>query len=579
LAWLKLKQKIGHYKGLLTIAPSIALLVILGSFTGVCRTLEWATFDFWFRVRPPEPKDARIIVVNVGESDIQALGKWPISDEKLAQVIQTISQQQPRAIGLDLYRDLPHGNSQEHERLNQIYRSTPNLIGVKKVVGETVNAPLILQEKGQTGMADLVLDRDGKVRRGLIAATLDDGQTVLGLATKLALIYLQQENIYLQAGKNSDRQILGQATFMPINQNEGAYIDVDAGGYQIILNFRGSQDLFHQVSLTKVLNGDIAPDLFSDRIVLIGATADSLNDLFFTPYNDNSYGSTPMPGVYVHANLTSQILSAALDGRIMIRGIPETGEYCWILAWSLVGAGISLLTLERSLLRINPILFVQLTLVGTLLPIGILFASSYYLFLAGWWLPTVSPLIAFILSTIAVAGYYNQNQKNLAFTDGLTNISNRRFFDNYLTEQWLRIKQGKDLALILCDVDYFKIYNDTYGHQAGDECLKKVAIAITNGIRSSDMVARYGGEEFVIVLPNTDTETAMVVANRIRFKIKALEVAHQNSQVSNYVSISMGIASVNHNKPSSAEELINFADRGLYLAKQQGRDRAVIAES
>ncbi len=578
MALLKLKQKIWHLKGLLTIAPSIALLVILGSFTGVYQTLEWATFDFWFRIRDPEPKDSRIIVVNIGESDIQALGQWPISDGKLAQLLQTINQQQPRAIGLDLYRDLPHGNPEEQEALNQVYRSTPNLIAVEKVVGETVNAANLLKEQDQTAMADLVLDKDGKVRRGLIAATLDDGQTVLGLATKVALIYLQQEDIYLEASENSDRKLLGQATFLPIKDNEGAYINVDSGGYQIILNFRGNQDMFHHVSITRVLNGDIPEDLFRDRIVFIGSTAESLNDFFLTPYNNNSSGSTQMPGVYVHANLTSQILSAALDGRAMIRGIIETGEWCWILSWSLVGAGVSLFILERNLLRIDPISSVQLTLFGVLLPVGVLFGSSYYLFLLGWWLPTISSLMAFILSTVGVFGYYNQNQKKLAFTDGLTNIPNRRFFDSYLQEQWWRIKQGKDLSLILCDVDFFKIYNDTYGHQAGDECLTQVAKAITRGIRSSDMAARYGGEEFVIVLPNTDTKTAMLVANRIRFKIKTMQIPHKNSQVSPHVSISLGIASVNHNRPNSPEELIAIADRGLYLAKEKGRDRGVVAE-
>ena len=577
MAWLKLKQKIWHLKGILTIAPSITLLVILGSFTGVYQTLEWATFDFWFRIRPQESKDNRITVVNIEESDIQALGQWPISDGKLAQLLQNISQQQPRAIGLDLYRDLSYGSPQEQEALDQVYRSTPNLIGVEKVVGETVNAPSILKEQDQAAMADLVLDQDGKVRRGLIAVALDDGQTVLSLATKLALMYLQQEDIYLEALENSDRRFLGKATFSPIKNNEGGYINVDSGGYQIILNYRGNQDRFNHVSLTRVLNGDIPEDLFRDRIVLIGATADSLNDLFFTPYNDTDTGSNQMPGVYVHANLTSHIISAALEGRTMIGGITETGEWVWILCWSFIGASVSLLILERNLLRIDPISSIELTLVGAFLPIGVLFSSSYYLFLWGWWLPTIAPLIAFILSTVAVVSYYNQNQKNLAFTDGLTSIANRRFFDTYVEEQWRRIKQGKDLSVILCDVDFFKFYNDTYGHQAGDECLQKVAKAITDAIRSSDMAARYGGEEFVIVLPNTDTETAMLVANRIRFKIKAMQIPHKKSQVSDHVSISLGVASVNHNRPHSPEELIAFADQGLYIAKEQGRDRAVVA--
>ncbi len=580
MGWLKLKQKIWHLKGVLTITPGITLLVILGSFTGVYQTLEWATFDFWFRIRPPEPKDSRIVVVNIEESDIQTLGTWPISDGQLAQLLQNINQQQPRAIGLDLYRDLSHGNPEETETLNNVYRSIPYLITVEKVIGEKVNAPLILKEKGQTAMADLVLDKDGKVRRGLISATLDNGQTVLGLATKLSLIYLQQEGVNIESSDNSSRNFLGKATFMPIKHNEGAYVNVDSGGYQIILHFRGDQELFNHVSLTEVLNGDIPDDLFRDRLVLIGATGESLNDFFLTPYNEGSSGGRQiMPGVYVHANLASHIISAALDGRAMIRGITELGEWCWILSWSLLSAGISLLILERNLLLIDLVSSLQLTLIGTLLPIAMLFTSSYFLFLSGWWLPTISPLIAIILSTLAILSYYNQNQKNLAFTDGLTNIANRRFFDSYIEEQWHKIRQGKDLSLIICDVDFFKAYNDTYGHQAGDECLKKVAKAITSAIRSSDLAARYGGEEFVVVLPNTDMQTALLVANRIRFKIKAMQIPHEKSQVSPYVSISLGIASVNNNNPHTFQELIVLADKGLYMAKQQGRDRVIVVDS
>lgn len=580
MAWLKLKQKIRHLKGVFTIAPSVALLIILGGFSGVYQTLEWATFDFWFRVRSPEPKDSRIIVINIGESDIKALGRWPITDIKLAKLLEIINQQQPRVIGLDLYRDLAHGSELENEALNEVFRSTPNLIAVEKVIGETIDAPSILKDNDQTAMADVVLDKDGKIRRGLIAATLDDGKIISGLAAKLALIYLEQEDVYLESSEDGSHQFLGKAKFSSIRSNEGAYIGVDNGGYQVILNFRGDSKVFHQISIIKVLSGDIPNDLFRDRIVLIGATAESLNDFFFTPYNDNSDGSTKiMPGVYVHANLTSHMIGSALDGRAIIKGVKEPIEWLWILSWSLFGSSVSLLILEKNSLRIDPISSLQLIVIGVLLPVAALFATSYYLFFLGWWLPTISPLLSLILSAVTISGYYHQNQKNLAFTDGLTSIANRRFFDSYLEEKWRKIRPGQDLALIICDVDFFKFYNDTYGHQAGDECLQKVASAINSGIRSGDLAARYGGEEFVVVLPNTDAKTAMLVADRIRFKIKEMQIPHKSSQVSDYVSISLGISSVSHNKANNTEELIALADRGLYVAKKQGRDCAVIAES
>ena len=335
-----------------------------------------------------------------------------------------------------------------------------------------------------------------------------------------------------------------------------------------------------QTSLSKVLRGDISTDLFRGRIVLIGATATSLNDLFHTPYTGNSEERVrEMPGVYVHANIASQILSSALDGRFMLHGIAETGEWIWILGWSFVGASLSIILLEMNLLQKDSFSLIKLGLIGAIVPVGILFGSSYLLFLNGIWIPTIAPLIALSTASFAATAYYHQNQKRIAFTDGLTKIPNRRFFDRYLEQQWSKCqREKKDIALILCDVDFFKLYNDTYGHQNGDQCLQKVALALHTSVRKSDLAARYGGEEFVVVLPNSNPQTALLVANRIRSKLKSMQIPHPKSKASKYVSISMGIASLYHNQVIASEELIAMADKALYEAKEQGRDRAVISE-
>ena len=580
MVWSAIKEKAWQFKGLLIIASSIAGLVIGGSFTGAYQTLEWSTLDLWFRLRPQENRDSRVVVVNISESDIRELGNWPISDGRLADLLEIIARQQPRVIGLDLYRDIPQGDIKGQEKLAQFFSSTPNIIGVEKAIGERVYASPILKEANQTAMADLVVDRDARVRRGLISASTADNQVILGLATKLALIYLAQENINLQAVEGSSNRILGKATFSPLTENEGAYVNADVGGYQVLLNFRGTEDNFAQTSLMEVLNKQIAPDLFKDKIVLIGSTAPSLNDLFYTPYSSGGIDSKQMPGVYIHANLASQILSSAIDGRLSIQALPEVGEWFWVLVWSFIGGTVSLLLLEIDLLRKDSFSSVKWIAIGILVPTGILFSSSYSLFLFGWWLPTIAPLLASILSAITVAGYYNQSQKNLAFTDGMTQIANRRFFDRYLEQQWgLSEKQNKNISLILCDVDFFKVYNDTYGHQAGDECLKKVAKAIRESVRANDLPARYGGEEFVVVLPDTEPTEALFVADRIRLRLKEMQIPHENSKASSCVSISCGIASRKTNKAMTYKELIETADRALYQAKKQGRDRAIIAES
>jgi diguanylate cyclase (GGDEF)-like protein len=169
----------------------------------------------------------------------------------------------------------------------------------------------------------------------------------------------------------------------------------------------------------------------------------------------------------------------------------------------------------------------------------------------------------------------NKELKELAYLDGLTQIANRRRFDDQLIQEWHRMKREQlPLSLILCDVDYFKQYNDTYGHQNGDECLRHLAKAIAAaGRRSTDLVARYGGEEFVILLPNTPLAGAQEVATMIQSNIRDLQLPHQNSAVSKYVTASFGITSIIPNDNNDAEQLLLRVDKALYFAKRSGRDR------
>ncbi|HAJ63348.1 MAG TPA: hypothetical protein DCP31_32385, partial [Cyanobacteria bacterium UBA8543] len=405
--WRNLKQRIGKWREVLITAPSVAGLAIAASSMGLFQTLEWASHDLFFRLRPREPVDPRIVIVTIDESDLTQIGRWPISDAVLAKLLEKLNAQQPRAIGLDLYRDIPVEPG--HQELVKVFKSTPNLIGVEKVVGNTVAPSPTLKQLGQVAMADLVLDADGKVRRGLLTIQSQKGQTRESLGVKLALMYLKNQGLSLQvinAAKKHYR--LGKAVFMPFTGNEGAYVNADAGGYQIFLNFRGTQKNFHTVSITDVLENRIPPNLVRDRLVLIGSTAQSLNDHFFTPYITENFApwsfTSPkrMAGVVIHANLTSQILSAALEGRPLIKSWPEPVEWLWILSWSFVGATVRWLWLKGNAWK------TRWTAIGLwIVPAGgILFTSSYLAFLAGWWIPVVSPLFALAGSAIAIAGYH-----------------------------------------------------------------------------------------------------------------------------------------------------------------------------
>ena len=166
-------------------------------------------------------------------------------------------------------------------------------------------------------------------------------------------------------------------------------------------------------------------------------------------------------------------------------------------------------------------------------------------------------------------------------TDGLTRINNRRYFDDILRREFYNLKRnGLPLSMILMDIDYFKKYNDSYGHQGGDECLKSVAQAVKNSIhRETDTVARYGGEEFAVIPPNTDKYGARELAEKIRNSIESLNVPHNSSLISDKVTMSLGVATAYKKNLSFPEQIISFADEALYKAKEKGRNRVEFSES
>ncbi|MBH8552486.1 PleD family two-component system response regulator [Nostocaceae cyanobacterium CENA357] len=168
--------------------------------------------------------------------------------------------------------------------------------------------------------------------------------------------------------------------------------------------------------------------------------------------------------------------------------------------------------------------------------------------------------------------------QQLANVDGLTGLANRRRFDNYLNTQWINLAQEESaLSLILCDIDFFKFYNDQYGHPAGDLCLQKVGTILSNKAQKhQDLVARYGGEEFAVIMPHTHANGAIHVAKAIQAGVRNLQIAHRGSAVNQSVTLSIGVSSIIPTWESSPSDLILAADKALYRAKAEGRDRIVL---
>lgn len=165
--------------------------------------------------------------------------------------------------------------------------------------------------------------------------------------------------------------------------------------------------------------------------------------------------------------------------------------------------------------------------------------------------------------------------KSLSYLDGLTGIPNRRYFDEQFDAEWRRaLRHNTSISLIMCDIDCFKDYNDAYGHLSGDDCLRQVASTLSANLnRSGELVARYGGEEFAIVLPYSTLENAAILAEKLRSEIESLGIAHIESKVSRYITISLGVASIIPTRGLLFTSLISAADKALYMAKKEGRNR------
>jgi adenylate cyclase len=400
---------------------AIGSTIALGGLhlAGVLQNPEWFVLDQLFQRRPLAPSDPQIVIVTVDEVDIAETGQWPLPDGVLARAIQTIQSHKPAAIGLDIYRNLKVEPG--YTKLSNVFQSTDNLFGVEKLAQQSIPPPSILAQKNQVGFSDQILDADGRVRRALLAMTTANQELRLSLATQLALSYLAKKGIVQEELDGEGRRVrLGKAIFQQFNPNDGSYRNAQSGGYQILLNWRGPLQHFYTVSLREVLSRQVPPERWRNRIVLIGMTAESAKDEFLTPYSTSLFHSpTPMPGVVVHANIISQLLQSAQEGKSPIQVWPDSLEWVWSISWAVVGALLA--WYWKSLLA------VLLTLA---VAVGSLLAIAYFSFLAGWWIPLVLPLGVMLSSTVLVRWVRNRDVEDFQFQSILTTLLTAQRIDS-----------------------------------------------------------------------------------------------------------------------------------------------------
>ncbi len=397
-----------------------AAVGLFSSF-GLLRSLEWSALDILFRLRPDRPEGGQVVLVAIDEPDIAAIGTWPVPDGLLAEALETLVLHEPRAIGVDLYRDLPLG--QGGGALDRVLRKSDNIFGVEKVLGNRIQPSPVLEGTKRVGFSEVIIDRDRTVRRALLTLRdrAGDGQIKSSLAVRLALHYLAAENIELEVvDPQRQRYRLGRTEFLPLTGREYLYRGEDVGGYQVLANWWSDTDTFDRISFSDVLAGRFDPQLVRDRIIIVGTVAESTKDLFATPYHPRQF----QPGAAVHADLTQQLISGALVGRpAALKVLPHVGEWAWIGIWATVAAAFAW-WLEANGSRRWPIH----SPVGTL-GLGLLLVSGNYLaFRYGFWvLPTISPLAAATLAAVAAANAYKQSR--LAVTNARLAATNAQLQD------------------------------------------------------------------------------------------------------------------------------------------------------
>lgn len=389
-----------------------SLLVIILRLSGTFELFELKVLDFFFTHRLPENSDNRIVLVTIDEDDINYLREYPLSDEVFTSLLKKIKIQKPNVIGLDIFRNFPVPsiannplqNWQAYSDLQELFRSTPNLIGITKITDSeaypNVNPHHTLKELGQVSAADLIIDKDGIVRRGNLFPIADGSaeSSIPSLGLAVAFNYLATEGIK-PSKDDEDWLKLKNTVFLPFKANDGGYIRADDSGYQILLNWRSCSTSFPQVSVSQVLQNRIPKDLFQGRIVLVGNQAISVKDTFFTSCSQGT-GSTPdtISGVEIQARLASQIVSTVLEGRPLLHVWSESKEYLWLIFWIVTVAVWGSQQQKRN----NP--FKIIVRIFGLLAIEavILIVISYLLFLEGWWIPIVPTLFGIVVAAVII---------------------------------------------------------------------------------------------------------------------------------------------------------------------------------
>ena len=535
-----------------------------------------------------------IVIVAIDEATYEYIldhyGEWPLPRDIYVKLVEYLESQNPQIIAFDLmfvksFKSAPQADTaliNAMKKYKNLYRAM-NLDNQPEDLRKPPELPEKLSVKvanySDVSFEDLTFTNCRKILDGILEVSENIGMINVsraddGILRKMPLFVKYHDKYYSQLGL--------KVAIDAINSREGNTIDphnfvidkdsnlllgsrkifLDNDG-SAILNWYGANGVYDQVpmyKLIKVINGD-AEDAgydFKNKIIYFGTTASALFDIKTTPADKT------VPGVEVQATFVNNLL----DNNFIIKTDKAVTIFSGIILALLIGFCV---------MRIASAFTASFASVS--IYFLYLLASYYAMKYFNIWLEVIYPLIlsllafisAFIVKYLIKSRDFEQQYK-LATTDGLTDLYNHRYFQEQMLMAVENSKRyGTEFSLIILDIDFFKKFNDTFGHQAGDAVLRQVAHTLKKNVRATDIVCRYGGEEMSIILPNTPKDEAYTTAQKICERVASNKIKLSNDKESN-VTISLGVATFPHDG-STPSEIIDCADKRLYNAKHNGRNQ------
>ena len=556
---------------------------------------ENRTFDYRqslqvIHKRPLPNKD--IVVLAVDDASLESLwekyGEWPIPRNVYADLINYLEAQKPQSIIFDLMfiksirtsADADRYLADTMNKFNNIYTGM-NLDDQPSSLRLPIDLPdrlaLNIENDSNVDFSQKSYKNCRPIMSSLIDGKVNIGMTNVqrasdGILREVTPIMMYKDKYYpylsFKAGADYIEQKNAKDFVIDANSNLKVFdtkIPLTKDG-NAILNWYGPSGTHTIIPMYEVINAMTGTNKslntkfdFKDKVIIIGTTATALQDNKSVPIQNIIY-----PGVEVHATFFNNML----DNNFIRKTDAFTDIIIITSVIAIVGA-IVMLSTSTLFASLSTILF----------GIAYLFISYYLMELYNLWIPVVMPVIsimaAFALSFLAkylLKARDFEYQYKLATIDGLTELYNHRYFQDTLRKQIdIARRYNQAFSLIIIDIDFFKKFNDTYGHQAGDAVLRQVAKILKNNSRATDYVCRYGGEEMTIILPNTSAEDALFNANRI-CKAVAETPFHLTPVDKVNVTISLGVSTFPDNA-QTPQDLIEWADKGLYYAKEHGRNQ------